>query len=106
MEPGDLLTDDLFGPIAIDLRRPDIPRGQLPIGVEHEDRIVPDALHEEPVGVFAVDQGARALGHSRAEGEARRGDRHHERHKQQEGVVQRRTDEGTGSRDGSPHGDG
>jgi hypothetical protein len=50
-EDREVLTEDLLGRVALEAGRPLVPQGDAGVGVEHEDRVVRDVLHEqaEPV---------------------------------------------------------
>ena len=71
-----MLADDLVGRVALDPLGPGVPGGDVAVGVEHEDRVVPDALDQEPeallalaqrlLGLLALRQVARDLGEADA----------------------------------------
>ena len=47
-----MLPDDLFCAIAFNALRPGIPRADVAFAVENEDRVVDDALDEQPEALF------------------------------------------------------
>src|SRR5581483_4865197 len=52
-EPRVGLADDLIGPVSLDALGPRVPAGDVPAPVEHEDRVVPHALDQEPERLLA-----------------------------------------------------
>ncbi len=46
-----MLSGDLVGPVAEDALGAGVPGRHHPAGVQHEDRVIADALHQEPVAV-------------------------------------------------------
>ena len=52
----DGLANRLMGTEAEDLLRPGVPGGHDSIGIEHEDRVLPDALDEQTKAFFAAPQ--------------------------------------------------
>src|SRR5262249_40251480 len=42
VEAGEVLADDLLGPVALDALRPGVPRADVPLRVEEEDGVIPD----------------------------------------------------------------
>src|SRR5688572_27404434 len=51
-----MLADDLVGAVALDALRAKVPRDDAAARVEHEDRVVPHALDEEPECLLARAQ--------------------------------------------------
>lgn len=51
-------ADDLVGGVALDALSAAIPRQYMAGGIQHEDRIVADALDEAPVAFVAVGEEA------------------------------------------------
>ena len=60
VEAGEVLADDLLGPVALDALGPWIPRGDVALWVEQEDRIVRGPFDQEPEPLLAAAQ--RLLG--------------------------------------------
>src|SRR5215208_5271249 len=56
VEDREVLSDDLLGLIALDALGAWIPGGDVPFGVEHEDGVVLDALHQEPEALLALPE--------------------------------------------------
>ena len=61
VEAGEMLADDLVGRIALDTLRARIPVGHMPLGVEHVERMVADALDERPEALLAFEKGPLVL---------------------------------------------
>ena len=56
IEAREVLADDLVGPVALEPLGPGVPGEDVASRVEHEDRVVPDALDEEPKALLALPQ--------------------------------------------------
>src|SRR5829696_3492051 len=56
-----MLADDLPGRIALDHLGTGVPVGDLPVLIEHVDRIVLHALHEHSEPLLALEERALAL---------------------------------------------
>src|SRR5690606_23781395 len=70
VEAGEVPADDLLGAVALDALRARIPVGDAPGRIEHEDRIVGDALDQQAEVALAGPQGLLgllALGHVAAD---------------------------------------
>ncbi len=52
VEAGEVLADDLLGPVALDALRPAVPGGDPALRVEHEDGVVLDALDHQAEAIF------------------------------------------------------
>src|ERR1019366_8383117 len=48
VEPREMLADDFVGLVSLDALGAEVPGRDNPVGVEHEDRVVGDALDEPP----------------------------------------------------------
>ena len=55
-------VDDLARAIPLQSLCPGVPRGDDPVRVEHEDRVILHGLHEQPEAVFGDRQGREGLG--------------------------------------------
>ena len=56
VEPGEMAADDLVGAIALEALRAGVPGENVPLGIEHEDRVVAHAVHEEAKALLALAQ--------------------------------------------------
>ena len=61
VEDAEVLPDDLAAGVARDPLRAGVPAGDVALGIEHEDRVVADGLHEEPEPFLALPQGLLRL---------------------------------------------
>src|SRR5256886_8813924 len=59
IERREVLTHDLVGAVPLDALRSGVPAGDPPVGVEHENGAVLDALDQELEGLFAPMQRVR-----------------------------------------------
>ena len=57
IEGREVPPDDLIGPVALDPLGPAIPARDVALGLQHEDRVVLDRLHEEAESLLALAQG-------------------------------------------------
>ena len=57
IEGREMLADDLGGFVALDALRAAVPGGDVAVGIEHEDRVVADALDEQAKALLALPQG-------------------------------------------------
>ena len=62
VKAGKVLTDDLVGGVALDARGTGVPVGDVSVGIQHEDRIVRDALDKQPEAALGLQRGT-LLGH-------------------------------------------
>src|SRR5690606_39635637 len=65
IEHGEVLADDLVGAVALDLLGAMVPAHHPALGVEHEDRVVAHAFHQQAEALLAAAQqlvGLAALG--------------------------------------------
>jgi hypothetical protein len=51
-----VLADDLFRTIALDALGAAVPGRHVAVGVEHEDRVVPDAFNQQAKTLLALSQ--------------------------------------------------
>jgi hypothetical protein len=58
VEDGKVLSNDLLGRILLDALGAGVPRPDVPLGVQDEDRIIPDALHQQAIAVIPLDDRA------------------------------------------------
>jgi hypothetical protein len=49
-----VLPDDLAGSVSFESLGAGVPREHDTIGIQHEDRIIPDALDEEPEALLVL----------------------------------------------------
>jgi hypothetical protein len=56
IEHGQMLADDLLGRVALDALRSDVPGGDPPVDVQHEDRVFAHALHQQAEAFLALAQ--------------------------------------------------
>ena len=56
VEPRKMLPDDLVGSISLEPLGPCIPRQNVTAGIQHENRIFPDALNEELETLLTLPQ--------------------------------------------------
>ncbi|HET8584985.1 MAG TPA: hypothetical protein VFM89_04535, partial [Casimicrobiaceae bacterium] len=56
VEDREMLADDLVRRITADALRAGVPRDDAAVGIEHEDRVVDDAVDEQPESFFAFCQ--------------------------------------------------
>src|SRR5215204_1153238 len=56
VEDREMLPDDLLGLVALDALSSKVPCCDVPIGVEHEDGVVLDALDQEAEALFAFPE--------------------------------------------------
>src|SRR6185312_4798178 len=56
VEAAEMLADDIVGRIALDAFRAGVPVGHPAIRVEHVNRIVGDALDEDPEAALGLEQ--------------------------------------------------
>ena len=54
VEAAEMLADDLVRRILVDPLRAGVPVGHAPVGIEHEDRVIGDALNQQPEAPLAV----------------------------------------------------
>jgi hypothetical protein len=56
VEDREVLSDDLLGLVALDAPGPQVPGGDVPLCVEHEDGVVLYTLHQEPEALLALQE--------------------------------------------------
>ena len=56
IEPGKVRTDDFGGCIALDALRCGVPAGDVPLGVEAEDRVILDAVDQKAKALLVLAQ--------------------------------------------------
>ena len=54
VERREMLADDFARGVALDPLRPFVPGGDVPVRVEQENRVVPDAFDQQPEALFAL----------------------------------------------------
>ena len=54
-----MLADDLVGAVALEALGAGVPGQDMPLRVEHEDRVVAHALDEQPEALLALQQTLR-----------------------------------------------
>ncbi len=57
IELGEMQTDDLVGGVALDPLGAGVPAGHHPVGIQHDQRAVVDAFHEDAELPLALQQG-------------------------------------------------
>src|SRR5262245_3522679 len=57
VEAREVLSDDLFGAITLDVFGSAVPRRDSSLWIEHEDRVILDSLHQQLELLFAPAQG-------------------------------------------------
>src|SRR5262249_11901312 len=56
IEPAEMLPDDFHRGVLVNALRPHVPVGDVTVAVEHEDRVVGDALDDRPKSPLALHQ--------------------------------------------------
>ena len=61
VEAGEVLPDDFFRPVAFDALTTGIPVGNHAVGIEHIERIIGDAIHQQTKMSLAIPEGVGGL---------------------------------------------
>src|SRR5207249_4059719 len=57
IKPGNVLSENLLGRVPLDALGPGVPAHHPPCGIEHEQRILLHALHQQPEPLLRLAQG-------------------------------------------------